>query len=207
MDRPTTPRCGTSPSARRIPAWLDKPSNAGQIRLHKPLALLGIICMGLMLVEAYLPDPYLRQPVLGASAHDWNPKSFWHPHWGASGAHKGIDIFAKRGTPVVAAQPGLVLYRGTVKQGGKIVLIASPRGWLHYYANLDSTLAPSGSWVSAGETIGAVGTTGNAQGKPAHLHYSIFSPIPQPQSFRPVAQGWKRVFYRDPGKLFKATEL
>ena len=96
-----------------------------------------------------------------------------------------------------------MLYRGTVKQGGKIVLVASPRNWLHYYAHLDSTLAASGSWVSAGETLGAVGATDNARGKPAHLHYAIFSPIPRLQAFRPVAQGWKRVFYRDPGSLMK----
>ena len=185
--------------------WLEQKSPYLPWRIHlpKPLVLLGIGCIGLMLLEAYLPAPYLRQPVLGATTRDWNPKSFWHPHWGASGVHKGIDIFAQRGTPVVAAQPGLVLYRGTVKQGGKIVLVASPRGWLHYYAHLDSTLAASGSWVNSGETLGAVGTTGNAQGKPAHLHYAIFSPIPQLQSFRPVAQGWKRVFYRDPGSLMK----
>lgn len=185
--------------------WLEQksPCLPWRIRLPKPLALFGISCVALILLEAYLPTPALRQPVLGATAHDWNPKSFWHPHWGASGIHKGIDIFAKRGTPVVAAQPGLVLYRDTVKQGGKIVLVASPRGWLHYYAHLDSALAASGSWVSAGETLGAVGATGNARGKPAHLHYAIFSPIPRLQAFRPVAQGWKRVFYRDPGSLME----
>lgn len=116
------------------------------------------------------------------------------------------DIFAQRGTPVVAAQPGLVLYRGTVKQGGKVVLVASSRGWLHYYAHLDSMLAPSGSWVNAGETLGAVGTTDSARGKPAHLHYAIFSPIPRLQVFRLVAQGWKRVFYRDPGGLIKTVK-
>lgn len=180
--------------------WVEQksPCLPWRIRLPKPLALLGISCVTLILLEAYLPTPALRQPVLGATALDWNPKSFWHPNWGTSGVHKGIDIFAKRGTPVVAAQPGLVLYRGTVKQGGKVVLMASSRGWLHYYAHLDSAIAASGSWVSAGETLGAVGATGNARGKPAHLHYAIFSPIPRLHAFRPVAQGWKRVFYRDP---------
>lgn len=183
--------------------WLEQksPCLPWRIQLRQPLALFGIFCLGLIMLETYLPSPNLRQPVLGATARDWNPKSFWHPHWGASGIHKGIDIFARRGTPVVAAQPGLVLYRGTVEQGGKIVLVASPRGWLHYYAHLDNTLPASGSWVSAGETLGAVGTTGNAQGKPAHLHYAIFSPIPRPQAFRTGAQGWMRLFYRDPSRL------
>ena len=58
----------------------------------------------------------------------------------------------------------------------------------------------------SGETLGYVGTTGNAQGKPAHLHYAIFSPISRLQSFRPVVQGWKRVFYRDPGGLIGNSE-
>ena len=183
--------------------WLEQksPCLPWRIRLAKPLTLLGFCCLGLILLETYLPTPDLRQPVLGATVRDWNPKSFWHPNWGASGVHKGIDIFARRGTPVVAAQRGLVLYRGTLKQGGNIVLVASPRGWLHYYAHLDNTLAASGSWVSVGETLGAVGTTGNARGKPPHLHYAIFSPIPRLQSFHLEAQGWKRVFYRDPAVL------
>lgn len=183
--------------------WVEhrSPCLPWRIRLPKSLALLGICCVGLILLEAYMPKPDLRQPVLGATTRDWNPKSFWHPHWGASGVHKGIDIFATRRTPVVAAQSGLVLYRGTLKQGGKVVVVASPRGWMHYYAHLDSSHAASGSWVSTGETLGAVGTTGNARGKPAHLHYAIFSPIPRLQSFRLGTQGWKRLFYRDPSLL------
>lgn len=176
-----------------------------RIRLPTTLVLIGTFCVVLMALEAHLSSPGLQQPVLGASERDWHPKSFWHPHWGTSGVHKGIDIFAKCGTPVVAAQPGLVLYRGTVKDGGTIVLVASPRGWFHYYAHLNSALAPAGSWLSAGAMLGTVGSTGNARGKPAHLHYAILSPIPRLQSFRPVTQGWKRVFYRDPGKLITKT--
>lgn len=176
-------------------------------RLPRPVAAAGIAVIGLMLMETYLPTQALQQPVRGASAKDWNPDSFWHPHWGKSGVHKGIDIFAKRGTPVMTAQSGLVVYRGNLQQGGKVVVVLSPRGWLHYYAHLDGIMARPAAWVVAGEPIGRVGSSGNAQGKPPHLHYAIFSPIPKPQSFRPVQQGWKRVFYRDPDALLKRQSL
>ena len=41
-------------------------------------------------------------PVAGATPGDWNRRSFWYGPWGKSGVHKGIDIFAKQGTNVVA---------------------------------------------------------------------------------------------------------
>lgn len=186
-----------------LAVWLErKRLPLGPFRLPKTVAAAGIALIGLMLIESYVP-PALHQPVLGASARDWHPDSFWHPHWGKSGVHKGIDIFAKRGTPVMTAQSGLVIYRGNLEQGGKVVLVLSPRGWLHYYAHLDGITARPAAWVSAGETIGSVGSTGNALGKPPHLHYSILSPIPRLLAFRPVEQGWKRVFYRNPDALLR----
>jgi peptidoglycan LD-endopeptidase LytH len=188
-------------------AWLEikSPRLFTRIRLAKPIAVFGLLLGALLLIEAYRPAPVLAQPVHGASSKDWNPESFWHSHWGSSGVHKGIDIFAKRGTLVRSSESGLVVYRGTVKQGGKVVLIVSPRGWFHYYAHLDHTQAQTGSWVEPDDTLGTVGSTGNAVGKPPHLHYAIFSPIPRPQSFRLVAQGWKRMFYRDPASLISST--
>ncbi|MDP2028344.1 MAG: peptidoglycan DD-metalloendopeptidase family protein [Thiobacillus sp.] len=165
--------------------------------------LASILVATLLLAEAYLPAPALQQPVQGASQRDWHPDSYWHPHWGASGVHKGIDIFAQSGTAVTAAQSGLVLYRGTLKQGGNVILTLSPRGWLHYYAHLGSAQARPGTWLAMGAPIGQVGTSGNAKGKPPHLHYSILSFVPKLTEYRPGQQGWKRVFYRNPGKLIR----
>ena len=48
-------------------------------------------------------------PVQNATAKDWNANSFWFAPWGKSGVHKGIDIFAKKGTPVIASASGLVV--------------------------------------------------------------------------------------------------
>lgn len=175
-------------------------------RVRRPkLATMALaLGLGLIALESVVPLPHLNQPVLGASSRDWNPESYWHPHWGASGVHKGIDIFSSRGTAVQAAQSGWVVYQGTLRSGGNVALVLTPRGWLHYYAHLDRVVASAGNWVNASETLGYVGNTGNAQGKPAHLHYSIFSPIPRLQNFRIGAQGWKRPFYRDPGYLLAA---
>lgn len=175
--------------------------------LPKPVTILGLAVMGLILLESIVSNPVLHVPVQGASHRDWHPDSYWHPSWGVSGVHKGIDIFSAHGTPVLAAQDGLVVYSGTVKNGGKVIAVLSARGWLHYYAHLDRFAVEAGSWVQAGEVIGAVGNTGNALGKPAHLHYSIVSPAPRLLSFRAGPQGWRSLFYRNPDALLKSANV
>ncbi len=137
-------------------------------------------------------------PVQGANSNDWNPNSFWYEPWGRSGVHKGIDIFARRGTTVLSSVSGLVVYCGTLELGGNVVTILGPKWWVHYYAHLDSIKVHIGQWVSQGEKIGSVGNTGNAQGKQPHLHYSILSLIPNPNGYLSGTQGWKRIFYLDP---------
>ena len=170
----------------------------------KWIVLAALSGIGLILMESMWPDPILRLPVQGATQKDWNAKTYWHPNWGSSGVHKGIDIFSAHGTAVLAAQAGWVVFQGTLNQGGNVTAVLSPRGWLHYYAHLDRSVAGTGTWVAANETIGFVGNSGNAKGKPAHLHYSILSPIPRLHSFRLGPQGWKRPFYRNPDALLKS---
>ena len=125
------------------------------------------IVLGLLIAWAVLPE-WPRIPVEGASARDWNPRTFWFEPWGRSGVHKGIDIFARSGTPVRSASYGLVLYRGEIALGGKVVLVLAPKWRLHYYAHLDSLDAYPGQPVLAGSRLGTVGTTGNAAGTPPH---------------------------------------
>lgn len=100
--------------------------------------------------------------------------------WGASRSegrtHEGIDIFARRGTPVVAATQGVVVRKGWNRLGGKTVTVVGPSGWYHYYAHLDDWDDPAaGDWVEAGTVLGYVGDTGNAKGTPPHLHYGIYA--------------------------------
>jgi murein DD-endopeptidase MepM/ murein hydrolase activator NlpD len=77
-------------------------------------------------------------PVAGASTADWNRKSFWYEPWGKSGVHKGIDIFASKGTNVLAPTYGLIVFRGTIALGGNVVVLLGPKLRLHYFAHLES---------------------------------------------------------------------
>ena len=64
------------------------------------------IAVAVLLVIVMAPFAFpenARIPVQGATVRDWNPRAFWYEPWGASGVHKGIDIFAPQGRPVLAA--------------------------------------------------------------------------------------------------------
>lgn len=137
-------------------------------------------------------------PVAGADRGDFNPESFWYYPWGRSGVHKGIDVFAPIGRPVQSPVEGIVVFRGTRELGGNVVLVLGPKWRLHYFAHLGSIDPAAGLLVSRGEHLGTVGDTGNARGKPAHLHYTKLSMLPLPWHWRPVRQGWKRLFFLDP---------
>ena len=90
--------------------------------------------------------------------------------------HEGVDIFAPRGTPVVAAAGGLATWVGTNELGGNVVMVRDrERGEGHYYAHLDTQLVREGTIVSAGDTLGRVGNTGNARTTPPHLHFGIYA--------------------------------
>lgn len=156
-----------------------------------------VFCFGLFLEQS----PAI--PVLAATVGDWDRKSFWYEPWGKSGVHKGIDIFARKGTAVLAATSGLVIYRGESVLGGKVVTILGPKWRLHYYAHLDLISVNFGQLVMIGRPIGKVGDTGNAKGKPPHLHYEIFSLIPSPSGYSSGTQGWKRMFYLNPDEILR----
>ncbi|MGD1847807.1 MAG: M23 family metallopeptidase [Salibacteraceae bacterium] len=141
-------------------------------------------------------------PVEGASASDWNPASFWYYPWGKSGTHKGVDIFAKRNTPVKAMASGLVIYQGELSRGGKVVLVLGPKWRFQYYAHLASVEVSAFSWLHSGQRLGSVGDSGNAKGKPPHLHFSLMSVVPYPWRIDTSPQGWKKMFYLNPTQHF-----
>jgi murein DD-endopeptidase MepM/ murein hydrolase activator NlpD len=136
---------------------------------------------------------------------------FGAPRDGGRREHHGVDIFATRGTPVVAAAEGVVRRVGTRGLGGKVVWLRDARqGYSLYYAHLDSQLVTEGMRVLPGDTLGLVGNTGNARSTPPHLHFGIYGrgvgPVdPLPFVFdrveRPpdvsldaeLAGGWRRV--------------
>ncbi|APG60604.1 M23 family metallopeptidase [Christiangramia salexigens] len=93
---------------------------------------------------------------------------------GGARLHKGIDIFAEKGTPVIASTKGRIKFTGEKGLGGKqIWLKDNKRGNSLYYAHLDSII-PDIKKVEPGDTIGFVGNTGNAKFTPPHLHFGIY---------------------------------
>ena len=161
------------------------------------IAFLGILALGLCIPQRGVI------PVQHATSRDWNANSFWFAPWGKSGVHKGIDIFAPKGTRVISSTSGLVVYTGNIAMGGNVVAILGPKWRLNYYAHLDSINTKTLSWASRGDPIGAVGSTGNAAGKPPHLHYSVMSLVPYPWRVSTETQGWKKMFMLNPNDTFK----
>jgi peptidoglycan LD-endopeptidase LytH len=103
-------------------------------------------------------------------------QSFWGAERdGGARDHHGIDIFAPRGTPVVAASEGVIRDVGVTNLGGKVVWLSDMRARQSiYYAHLDSQAVRPGDRVRPGDTLGFVGNTGNARGTAPHLHFGIY---------------------------------
>ncbi len=131
-------------------------------------------------IEAHTPfiieiekSPAYRFPVLGGKNADIG-SYFGDMREGGKRDHKGVDIFAKKGTPVIAAVNGRVTRTGNHGLGGKqIWLRDSKRRQSLYYAHLDSIMPDLGK-VAIGDTLGFVGNTGNARHTPSHLHFGIY---------------------------------
>jgi murein DD-endopeptidase MepM/ murein hydrolase activator NlpD len=112
-------------------------------------------------------------PVYGPSSF---VDTFGAPRGDVSGGwHHGDDIFAPLGAPVLAVAAGTVFSVGWNKVGGNRVWLRDGQGNLFYYAHLSAftPLAVNGSKVNAGDVLGFVGNTGDAQGTPTHLHFEI----------------------------------
>ncbi len=145
--------------------------------MKKKIKIALYIILALLLIDYLLPTK-IQNPVEGCGRESYNQKSFWHP-WGDH-MHSGIDIFAKKGTNVHPAIGGVVVATARdTKIGGNCVLIFSSGLRFHYYAHLSEINTHIGAIVTKNSIIGKVGDTGNAKGKPPHLHYSISSFIPQ----------------------------
>lgn len=151
-----------------------------KIRIKKIFAFLLII----LLIGFLLPQSF-RMPVKGTTRNSFSQDSFWFYPWGESVTHKGVDIFAKKGTTIHSSTYG-------------IVLILGPKWRLHYYAHLDSIKTSILKPVNCGSVIGTVGNSGNAVGKPPHLHYTIKTLVPYPWRIDKSIQGWKKMYYLNP---------
>ncbi|MCB1784179.1 MAG: LysM peptidoglycan-binding domain-containing M23 family metallopeptidase [Alphaproteobacteria bacterium] len=107
---------------------------------------------------------FLR-PVNGNVVSDYGAKK--------NGLHNdGINIEAPKGTPVKAAENGVVVYAGSeLKGSGNLVLIRHENGWMTAYAHMDRIDARKGAVVKRGEVIGKVGSSGSVS-RP-QLHFEV----------------------------------
>lgn len=109
-------------------------------------------------------------------AGEWDFIDSWgYPRSGGR-THKGADIFANKGTPVVALEDAVVK-TGSNSLGGQVLYVFGRSGNRYYYAHL-SAFAPNieNAQVKAGQVIGFVGNSGNAVDTPPHLHFEVRVP-------------------------------
>jgi peptidoglycan LD-endopeptidase LytH len=113
--------------------------------------------------------------------------------------HEAVDILAPRRTPVVAVEDGTIAKFFTSERGGITIYQFDPKQtYAYYYAHLDSYASglSEGDRVTRGQTIGYVGTTGNAPENTPHLHFQIFVLTDQKQWWKGTAVNpydvWKK---------------
>jgi hypothetical protein len=112
-------------------------------------------------------------PVYGPSSFT---DTFGAPRGDVSGGwHHGDDIFAPLGAPVLAVASGTVFSVGWNEVGGNRLWLRDGQGNEFYYAHLSAytPLAVNGNQVNAGDVLGFIGNTGDAQSTPYHLHFEI----------------------------------
>jgi len=174
--------------------------NKVRLKKYKKLAIYFLFVI--LIIGLFLPLRIII-PVSGANSSSWNADSFWYYPWGQSGVHKGIDIFAGKFTKVVSPVYGWVVSVDSTSIGGNALKILGPQWTVHYFAHLETITVNKFELIKQGTVLGEVGNTGNATGKPPHLHYSIFSLLPRLWLYDgQVKQGYLKMFYLNPQKYF-----
>ena len=106
---------------------------------------------------------------------------------------------------MLASTGGFVLFSGEIAMGGNVVFMLGPKWRFHYFAHLKDSNNRRVGFVDAGQQIGSVGSSGNAAGKPPHLHYSIKSLYPQFWKYKAKSKAaWDRLFFVNPEKFLES---
>jgi murein DD-endopeptidase MepM/ murein hydrolase activator NlpD len=159
-------RYGHAPEPAPVPASAPRPA-------AQPAA--AVIPDGVSLEDYdYLRERHILIPVANAKLAKI-PDSFDEPRDGKR-RHHAVDILAPKGTPVIAADDGHVLKMRTGGAGGITLYAVDPGSrFVYYYAHLDHYRKglSEGTPLVRGDTIGFVGTTGNAPRDVPHLHFQI----------------------------------
>ena len=122
---------------------------------------------GKELVKKYMGKPLKHIRITSNFTH-----RRFHPVLKRWKAHLGTDFGARRGTPVLAAARGKVIYAGWKGANGKLVKIKHRDGYMTIYAHLSRIKIKYGEKVKKGEVIGYVGSTGRSTG--SHLHFGVY---------------------------------
>ncbi len=160
----TTPDAGgTTPTITDEAPVGDRPSlrpkHGGKIK-GGPLKVQPKLTAGRYVFPVYGPSSYID--TFGAARSD---VSF----------HHGDDIFGQLGQPLLAVSDGTVFSVGFNKVGGNRLWLLDEQGNQFYYAHLSafSAAAVNGARVKAGQVVGFMGRTGDAEGTPYHVHFEV----------------------------------
>ncbi len=108
-------------------------------------------------------------PTMGVITDGFGPRK--DPFTGQRAFHRGLDIAARRGTPVEAPADGIVLFAGHEHGYGRVIRLSHGFGYVTVFGHLSKILVHPGARVHRGEVIGLVGSTGRSTGP--HLHYEV----------------------------------
>lgn len=132
-----------------------------------PFAPDGSLPATVSLVEPFFSAP-LYPPVAGWESAPFGPRA--HPITGKADFHTGVDLAAPAGTPILAAYAGKIVSVASSPIYGNTVL-CDHGGIFTRYCHCETITAAVGDWVTAGEPIATVGSTGLSTG--AHLHFEL----------------------------------
>lgn len=121
----------------------------------------------------YPETVYFGQPLAGSGQMGWPVNGGWISDTFISDRnHKGLDIAAPEGTEIYASEEGEVVSAGWNSGGyGNVVMIEHPDGYATVYAHMVMVYALEGQYVTKGQLIGFVGSTGNSTGP--HCHFEV----------------------------------
>lgn len=95
----------------------------------------GFIILFLLFLAGMIMPQNLKMPVEGTGNHSYNHQTFWYEGSGTSIVHKGVDIFARKGTPIRSSVYGIVVGVAEYGKGGKFIVVLGPKWRLHYFAH------------------------------------------------------------------------
>ncbi|WP_407539506.1 M23 family metallopeptidase [Deinococcus radiomollis] len=163
---------GPSSSASPVPLCQPEPTESAAREAVWNAAIARLPALARTLPAR--PDTALLMPLAGVKVSQ--VADTWNAPRGGGLRHAGQDIFASKGTPVLSATDGVVWMIGSSVRGGTWVYVLGAGGRRYYYAHLERVAAglKEGQRVTPATVLGKVGTTGDAESTPPHLHFAMF---------------------------------